>query len=235
MSDIRYALKRRKLRRGRRRAPALLLLAAGIALLWLVVAVYRQFMPMLTSLAEAEANNRVAAIINNAIAERIAAGELKYSDIVSIEKDDNGAVAAITTDVAKVNRLKAEITADVISAFAGDIGAEISIPIGSLTGIKLLSGKGPGLPIEIVSAAEVNTELVNRFSTAGINQTCHQIIVRVNTGVSMMVPGKTIFSQFSAEVAAAETVIIGQVPESYTFFEADEKWDESLEQYDILS
>lgn len=235
MSDLMYALKRRKLRRGRGRIAAVLLLTAGILLLWLGAEFYRHFMPIVTSLAEAEANNIVAAVVNNAIAARLAGGELQYNDIIRLEKDENGSIAAVMTDVAKVNLLKSAITADVINAFTDDMDAEINIPIGNLTGIKLLSGKGPAIPIELVAAAQTNTEFVNRFSSAGINQTCHQIIVRVNAGVNMMIPGKTVFTQISAEVAVAETVIIGDVPESYTFFEADEKWDENLEQYDILS
>ncbi len=235
MSDLIYAYKRRKLRRGRGHIAAVILLMAGAVLLCSAFAAYRHFMPIVTRLAEAEAGNIVTAVVNNSIAARVADGEMRYNDIIKLEKGENGAVKAVVTDVAKVNILKSAITADVISAIADDMGAEISIPIGNLTGIKLLSGKGPEIPIELVSAARTNTEFINRFTSAGINQTCHRIIVRVNAGVNLMIPGKTIYTEISAEVAVAETVIIGDVPESYTFFEADEKWDENLERFDITS
>lgn len=235
MSDLMYAIKRRRLRRGRSRLAAVILLTAGALLLWLAVAFYRHFMPIVTRLAEAEANNLVSAVVNNAIAARIAEGELKYNDIIRLEKNESGAISAVMTDTAKVNLLKAAITKDVIEAFADDMDAEINIPLGNLTGVKLLSGKGPAISVELVPAAQTNTEFLNQFSSAGINQTCHRIIVRVDAGVNMMLPGKDVFTRISAEVAVAETIIIGDVPDSYTFFEADEKWDENIEQYDILS
>ena len=235
MSGLRYAIRRGKRRLGRKRAAAVLLLVAGAAILWLGAGFYRHLMPVATGLAEAEANRLVSAIINNAIAERIAGGEIKYSDIVSLEKNEDGTITAVMTDVARVNLLKAEITADVINALSDDMEAEIEIPLGNLSGIKLLSGKGPEIPIELVAAAQTRTEFANRFSSAGINQTCHQIIVRVDAGVNMMMPGKTVYTEVSAEIAVAETVIIGAVPDSYTYFEADENWDENLERFDIMS
>lgn len=234
MSELIYKLKRRKRRRGKGHA-AVLLIASGMVMIWLGIAFYQHFLPVVTRLAEAEANNKVSAVINNAIAARIADGELKYDEIIRLEKGENGAVTAVMTDVAKVNMLKSAITADVIAAFSEDVGAEINIPIGNLTGIKLLSGKGPDIPIELVTAAKTETEFINRFTTAGINQTCHRIIVRVSAGVNMMIPGKSVYAEIAAEVAVAETVIIGEVPESYTFFEADDKWDENLERFDITS
>lgn len=235
MSELRFNIRRRKRRRGRIRIAAVLMIAAGSLFIWLSFAFYRHFMPTMIRLAEAEANNYVSAVINNAIAARIAEGQLKYDEIVRLEKGENGAVTAIMTDVAKVNTLKSSITADVIEAFSEDIGAEITIPAGNLTGLKILSGKGPDIPIELVTAAKTNTEFINRFTSAGINQTCHRIIVRVNAGVNMMIPGSTVYTEIAAEVAVAETVIIGEVPESYTFFESDEKWDENLERFDITS
>ena len=235
MSDLRYAIKRRKLRRSRSSAAAALIVMLGVLIIGQAVSFYRHFMPIAVRLAQAEANYIVSAVINNAIAARLAEGELEYYDIISLEKDENGAVAAIMTNAAKVNWLKTAITADVINALDNNVSAKIKIPAGNLTGIKLLSGKGPDIPVELVAAPQTNTEFVNRFNSTGINQTCHRISVRVNAVVDLMLPGKTVATNISAEVAVAETVIIGDVPESYTFFEADENWDENLERFDITS
>lgn len=235
MSDLIYSIKRNKLRRGKNRAAAILIIICGLSLVWGGMAFYRHLMPIAVRLAEAEANNVVSAVINNAIAGRLAGGELDYSDIIVLEKDENGAVVAIMTDTAKVNGLRAAITADVLNAMEKDVNARIKIPIGNLTGIKLLSGKGPSIPIDLVTASQTNTEFVNHFSTAGINQTCHRISVRVNAAVNLLMPGETVPTKVSVEVAVAETVIIGSVPDSYTFFEADENWDENLERFDITS
>ena len=234
MSDLIYAV-RRKRRRSKGRFSLLLLLAGSVLIAGGCLTFYRHFMPIVTRLAEAEANYMVSAIVNNAVAARLAEGEMAYNDIISLEKDENGSVKAIMTNTAKVNLLRAEITADVINAFAGGVDTEINIPVGNLTGIKLLSGKGPDIPIELVTAAKTDTQFINHFSSAGINQTCHRIIVRVSAGINMMIPGNTVYTEIYSEVPVAETVIIGDVPESYTFFEADENWDENLERFDITS
>lgn len=235
MSDLRYAIKRRRLRRGRSGFAAAFMVILGALVIWQAVSFYRHFMPIAVRLAQAEANYIVSAVINNAIAARLAEGELEYSDIISLEKDENGAVAAIMTNSAKVNKIKTAITADVINTLDNNVSAKIKIPVGNLTGIKLLSGKGPYIPVELVAAPQTNTEFINRFNSTGINQTCHRISVRVNAVVDLMLPGKTVATNISAEVAVAETVIIGDVPENYTFFEADENWDENLERFDITS
>ena len=116
MSDLRYAIKRRRLRRGRSGFAAALMVILGALVIWQAVSFYRHFMPIAVRLAQAEANYIVSAVINNAIAARLAEGELEYSDIISLEKDENGTVAAIMTNSAKVNKIKTAITADVINA-----------------------------------------------------------------------------------------------------------------------
>ena len=193
------------------------------------------FSPIVREMAIAEANNAVSAVINNAIAEKLSAGEIKYDDIISLEKNENGTVSAIITNMAKVNMLKSEITYEIINALSDDMKTDISVPLGNVTGINLLSGKGPDLPVEIVAVTKANTEFVNRFTSSGINQTRHQIVVHVNAVVSVLMPGGNVYSEVNAEVAVAETVIIGDVPDTYTYFEGDEKWDENLERYDITT
>ena len=52
---------------------------------------------------------------------------------------------------------------------------------------------------------------------------------------SYSVPAGTVETAVYVSVPIAETVIVGRVPDSYTSFEGDEKWDESLERFDILN
>ena len=230
-----YAL-RRALRRRRRplRLPRLLLILPLLAALFLLT-LARHFYPVLREMAVTEAGNAVSVVINNSIAEKMSNGELRYDDIISLEKNAEGRVMAIMTDMSKVNLLKSEITAEIIRDLSGDVKTRVYIPLGNVTGLNLLSGKGPALPVEIVAVTMANTEFVNRFSAAGINQTRHQIVVLVNAAVSVLIPGGNAYAEVHAEVTVAETVIVGEVPETYTYFEGDEKWDENLERFDITS
>lgn len=236
MPGLAYSLKylRRRRRPARLRIAVWLWIAAAVVIISLF-SVYRRFSHILMDMATIEANNAVSSVINNAIAEKLAAGEIKYNDIVTLEKNSDGSVSALITDMAKVNVLKSEITSEIIRDLSDDIRADISIPAGNITGISLLSGKGPSIPVEIVAVTQANTEFINRFSSAGINQTRHQIVVHVNAEVSVIMPGGNVYTSVMAEVAVAETVIIGDVPDSYTYFEGDEKWDENLERFDITT
>ena len=229
---LRALCRRRRLHR--RRLPRLILLPLlPLALLFLTAS--RHFYPIVKEMAVAEAGNAVSVVINNAIAEKLAQGELRYNDIVTLEKNDDGRITAIVTDMSKVNLLKSEITAEIIRALSGDVKTRLRIPLGNVTGLNLLSGKGPYLPVEIVAVPMAHTEFVNRFSSAGINQTRHRIVVLVNAAVSVLIPGGNAYAEVNAEVTVAETVIVGEVPETYTYFESDENWDDNLERYDITS
>lgn len=222
-----------KRRRRRRRRAGLLLILAGLALLgWLA---WRQLDPLVRSIAVTKAQNAVTVAVNNAVADKILAGELDYASIIHLEKDESGLVTALTTDMAHINRLKAALTGAIIAEISREDLTDLSVPLGNLLGGKLLSGRGPGVPIQIISVSRADTALTSRFSAAGINQTLHQIQVAVSVEVIVLIPGDTVSTQMETQVTVAETVLIGRVPDSYMYFENDENWDNALEQYDILT
>ena len=62
----------------------------------------------------------------------------------------------------------------------------------------------------------------DRFIAAGINQTKHQILLEVDVSVSILLPGITTYTKVSNEISVAETVIVGGVPQTYTYFSTTE-------------
>ena len=120
--------------------------------------------------------------------------------------------------MAAFNQLQAEIL-DIVLARIEQVSArELSIPIGSLSGSALLAGRGPRIQVRMESIGSSSSEFRNQFETAGINQTRHQIILQINVSISILLPGFTTTTNVSNAVTVAETVIVGSVPESYTFF-----------------
>ena len=99
----------------------------------------------------------------------------------------------------------------------------------------MLSGRGPRIPVRIISVAYANTEFKNAFSSTGINQTRHRIIIEANVTVGILIPGEKTSAEITTEITVAETVIVGQCARQLHYFESDTKWDESLEQFDILN
>ena len=96
--------------------------------------------------------------------------------------------------------------------------SELTIPLGTLTGSALLAGRGPCLHVRMQAVGSANAVFRNQFTAAGINQTRHQIFLDVDVYMSILLPGMTTSTKVSNEIVVAETVIVGGVPETYTYF-----------------
>ena len=145
------------------------------------------------------------------------------------------AVAAAVTDVGRVSELQAALAGEVIAALSAPAAADLGVPLGNLLPSPFFSGLGPRVPIRILSVSEVEVKLLSRFSSAGINQTLHRLLLSLSAKVRVLIPTGTVTAIVYADVTAAETLIVGRVPDSYMYFESSDQWDEPLEKYDILS
>lgn len=206
-----------------------------ISILAILAILYSRLTPIVSDMAVAGAKNSVTNAINSAINARMASGDMDYKDIVRLEKDETGKVTALITDMSTINSLKSEISYDIIKMITEGKITRVSIPVGNLIGGSLFSGMGPDIPVKIVAASAVTTNFSNKFSSSGINQTRHQIVVKVSVAIKVLIPGKTVKTQVETELVVAETIIVGSVPESFTYFEESEKWDTGTEKYDIMS
>lgn len=203
---------------------ALLLAAAVFAML--------QLRPLLESLATTRVSNTVNRIISEAVDEAIQSGEIRYDQLISFEKDNDGRITAVHSNMAAFNRLQAQIL-DIILAKIDQVSArELSIPIGTLTGSALLAGRGPRIRVRMESVGSSTARFNNQFESAGINQTKHQIILEVEVSVAILLPGFTTATKVSTAVTVAETVIVGAVPDTYTYFSTTpDTYEEDLKDY----
>ena len=139
--------------------------------------------------------------------------------MVYLEKDTAGNITALKTNMAEMNRLKTSILS-LLDDRIYDISIDdISIPIGSLLFPDLFYGRGPKLPVRIISCSTSSAEFRNLFSEAGINQTLHQIALDVTVTISVMLPTGSLDVDVASEVIVAETVIVGTVPDHYVNFD----------------
>ena len=206
-------------RRMDRRALARLLLFVGMTLV-LATAVYAtaQLRPLLESMATTRVSNTVNRIVFEAVNEAIESGEITYDQLISFEKDNDGRITAVHSNMAACNRLQVEIL-DIILARIDQVSArELSIPVGSLTGSALLAGRGPRIKVRMESVGSSSARFENEFTSAGINQTNHRIVLHIDVSVAILLPGFTTATQVSNAVTVAETVIVGTVPDTYTYF-----------------
>ena len=217
---------------NRRNALRLFVLVLVGALVTLVFTATTQMRPLLASLATARVSNTVTRIVSEAVYESIETGTIQYDTLVSLEKDNEGKITAVHSNMAAFNHLQAEIL-DIVLTRVGQVSArELSIPIGTLTGSALLAGRGPRITVRMESVGSSEANFRNAFTSAGINQTKHQIILTIDVSVSVLLPGFTTATKVSNSFIVAETVIVGAVPETYTYFAtAPETYEEDLKDY----
>jgi sporulation protein YunB len=211
--------------RYRRRLPRstairLLLLAVGAGAAVLAVFGAAQMHSMLTRLAVTRASNAVNRIVSDAVSAAVDSGEFQYERLISFEKDNEGKITALKSNMPEFNRLQSAILNRVLERISEVSTRELSIPVGSLTGIDLLAGRGPLVTVKMQSVGSSSAKLENQFTSAGINQTRHQILLKIDVSVSILLPGFTTATKVSNTFSVAETVIVGSVPGTYTYFDS---------------
>ena len=195
---------------GRRALGILLLLLAASGMTALGLA----FRSLVTELAVSSARDAVILAVNGIVEEVMAQDEFQASRLVRLDKDASGAVTAVTTDVAAVNTLASRVL-ERAEERTEEKTVHVDIPLGNLLGSALLLGKGPAIPVQVVMLSSSEAGFRSELTTAGINQTRHQILLELGVDVSLLMPWRTVNSRVETEILVSETVIVGAVPESY--------------------
>lgn len=170
---------------------------------------------VIQELAETQVKNTTSDLTNDAIAKQIADGVIQYDRIVFFEKDLNGRITALKTNMSEINRLKTDILNIINDEILALDTSDIGIPLGSLFLPEFLSGRGPAIPVHILSIRNSDAGFSSDFSQAGINQTLHKLTMEVSVDVSVLVLGETSSFTITSEVVVAETVIVGDVPDTF--------------------
>ncbi len=185
---------------------------AGIGLaLILIFQLNARLRPILLELARAQVSNCITAAIDEAVA----AQAVSYRDLVTLERAENGDIVALTSNMAQMNVLRAQLLDTALTALNGLETMEMEIPLGTILDWDLFSGVGPDVNVRVLYTGTASAEFDNVFSTAGINQTCHQIFFRIDADIAVLLPGRQCRTTVSTRVCVAETVIVGKVPETY--------------------
>lgn len=190
------------------------LIGIGMALLVIAAADYA-LRPTVTALAQARTENVVTGIINEAVSETLSAEAIAYQDLVTLERGSQGQVTLLSTNAAKMNALRTSILQAVLDKVSSLDSEDLGIPLGSITGLSTASDWGPDLPVQVLAVATPAAEFRNEFTSEGINQTLHQIMLDVQVDITLLIPGSTVETQVTAQVCVAETLLLGQVPDTY--------------------
>ena len=161
---------------------------------------------------------QVRAIATNAVniaATSVINDGITYDELFEVKYNDSGDVSMLQANSPRINAIAREI-ANLAQANLDSLGAqEISIAVGTFTGLALLTGFGPDVTIKIMPIGTANCDFVSYFQSAGINQTSHKIYIDVYADVSIITPIDEPTVRIKAEVLVCENVIIGKIPDTY--------------------
>lgn len=195
------------------------LLFRGILLVAVLLTLFLMFRGryrlIIQDLARTQVKNITSDLTNDAIAKQIASGNIQYDRIVYFEKNLDGGITALKTNMSEINRLKTDILNIINDEILALDTLDIGIPLGSLFFPEFFSGKGPLIPVHILSIRNSDAVFSSSFSHAGINQTLHKLTMEVSVDVAVLVLGETSSFTVNSEVVVAETVIVGDVPNTF--------------------
>ena len=201
----------------RRRTRLLVLLIP--ALLGLLLYLRLSWLPTVKALVCMEVDNETSNLINEAVDAWLAAEPLRYEDLVRLDRAADGSVSAVRIDLGAANRMKSAILRELDERVPVRVREKVAIPLGNTLLPALFSGRGGSLPVRVVSLRSTNAELESGFSAAGINQTLHSLSLRVEVELLLLSPAGLLTRQVSATVPIAQTILLGDVPD--TLFQTD--------------
>ena len=167
--------------------------------------------PAVYDLVALEACALSSKTVNSAVEKTLSEKAPSYAETVTVTYGESG-ISGITTDVIKMNLFKSQVSNEIDSAFDENKSTDIAVSLGSASGIALFSGWGPYVDIPISFSSSTKSDFENVFTSAGINQTQHSIMLNVETTVMLTLPGKRITETVATSFCVAQTVIVGSVP-----------------------
>ena len=169
----------------------------------------RQCINMAKSLATKISNDQATVVMSN----------YEYNDFIDIIQDDNGNIKMIKSNVISINEVTSDVAVKIQDELDRIEDSDFSIRLGSFTGIKLFSGRGPKVYVRMSTVGSVETNLISEFSSVGINQTLHRIYMDVQCTVTVLTPYSSSEQTIGNQILFAESVIVGTTPE--TFYNLD--------------
>lgn len=199
---------------SRRKKFFIVLLAVLVALLAAFVFINANLSPVLAGLASARVQSVAARAMNDAILDVVADG-YGYETLITIRATESK-VYLLQANSAQLNLLAADC-ANAAQGRIAQLGEQgLSIPLGTISGIPLLAGKGPHVTMRFTPAGAVKSSFDSEFRSAGINQTLHRINLKLTATVRVILPGQSHTLSVDAEAPIAESIIVGDVPQAYT-------------------
>ena len=200
----------------RKRAALLGFLACAAGVAAGVFLIERNLTKVVLSLAQAQARAMAVQVLNQSAAELLSTGGVTYDSLMTVVSDGEGRVRLIQANTPEMNRLASQVSLLAQEKLLGKGDQAVKVPLGSALGLTLFAGVGPKVTVRILPVGSVHAEFHTDFQTAGINQTRHRVTLMLTAQVQMVSPTGAKKVEVTTQVAMAESIIVGEVPDTFT-------------------
>ena len=215
---MRYRRRRHRAPWSRRRKRCCVLLVCLVLVVGVILRLDYKLRPAILEIALSDLETVVNDAIDQVCIQDAADGEITYSKLVQLQYDQNGKLQGLTTDMATLNVLRADMTRAIGQALGKVEEHPIQVPLGTAWGTALFSDLGPNIPVQVLSLESIAGYFESSFASAGINQTRHQIQMVLTVQVVLLLPGGTYDRTFTNKITVAESILMGDVPSHYSYF-----------------
>lgn len=190
----------------------LLLIALLLAAFWLNIMLY----PHIAAQAEAHITNLLSQSCAEVIGAQLEEGTYRYEDLIQLKQDTTGKVQALQADMIRMQQLRYKIAQALLQKLQQITYTPVSIPLGNLSGLLLLAGRGGHISLSVQTVRKLLAGFSTEFTSVGFNQTMHTVYLQFDIQVDYLLPLRSGHIPFTDRFAIAQTVIVGEVPDSLT-------------------
>ncbi len=191
----------------------IIFLVFGLALSIFII-IDQRLKPTLLQIAEAKANQIATQAANRAVNEKIAQS-IRFEDLVHIIQDNSGRPVFVQHNTGEINRLLSEVALEVQNALILTDKFPVKIPIGQIFGSQLLATWGPQLSINLVPVGTIETSVLDKVESVGINVNRYRLYASLTTRVKIVVPLISAHMSVTTQVVLTDFLVVGDVPQVY--------------------
>ncbi len=205
--------------------PLRIFLIISLLLILFIFIIDLRIRPLIQKTSQYQSEIIATSIITNTVYSTMTSDKFGYDELVKLSRNSQGNVTSVENNMYDINRLHAYITNNINNEYDKISKKTIIISLGSLSGFNLFYGRGPDLVFKLDPIGSARTAMISKFTSAGVNQTLHEIILEVQCDVSAIIPGYTTVVNVNTQYIIASTIIVGDIPESFTYITGDNRDD----------
>lgn len=208
-----------------RRRLGVKLIGTAVMLLGFAGILQLMIRPNIVNVCEYNSKAVTISLIDDAVNERLVelGDDADYGNLVKLSYTSDGKVASIESNTKLINRIKNDMLTEINDRLMKGETENVDLTVGTLSGIPLFHGSGPTVRMEVEPKGYADAVFISEFTDAGLNQTLHRMIMRTTVSVTAFIPMYSVETKVSGDFLIAETVIVGNVPESFTHVVSDDK------------